>query len=710
MEHKLIKTIFFASFVWIAGVILMPDALGADTVVYAIQGGNDVLGTLDLNTGIFTQISTQAVNDYELGVYGGVLYGANTQFGGLFQLNTSTGAVTLAPTYFQQNASGFGVLNGFGSTTDGLFAMAGAIPGGVNYLWSVNPATGVPTQVGSTGVVAGGGSGFLSASNDSSKLYWEVQNGYTDTLYSINTSTGAATLMGVYTFNGYSTTGDAFSMVFTGGTLWANFYGGGFGTISTSTGVQTLVSTAPAGSSNAFFGIAPYPLGPANSGGSYYLSDLAFAGGFQTTLTLINYSPQAVTCTTNFYSDSGGPLLVPFAQGAISARTDVLPPGGSIHDQTIASLTAAVTEGWARSTCTGPVEASLLYRFFTNGVATSEAGVNAEAAPTTSFVTFAQTATGIAYANPSTTQSATVTFTVFNNAGANLGSKSITLGPLAHGASNLGPLLGLTSFTGMVEITSTIPINSLSLNAEAFPVISSLPPGDLPSGFGGGGGATTYYFSDLAFAGGFQTTLTLINYSPQAVTCTTKFYSDSGAPLSIAFSQGAISTRTDVLPPNGSIHDQTIASLTAAVTEGWAQSSCTGPVQASLLYRLYTNGVATSEAGVNAETAPTTEFATFAQTATGVAYANPSTTQSASIAFEVYSAAGTRLGSQTVTLGPLAHSAANLGPLLGLTSFTGFVKITSTIPIVSLSLNAEAFPVISSLPPGDLSGSTALVP
>jgi hypothetical protein len=30
------------------------------------------------------------------------------------------------------------------------------------------------------------------------------------------------------------------------------------------------------------------------------------------------------------------------------------------------------------------------------------------------------------------------------------------------------------------------------------------------------------------------------------------------------------------------------------------------------------------------------------------------------------------------------------------------VKITSTIPIVSLSLNDEAFPVFSSLPPGDL--------
>jgi hypothetical protein len=128
------------------------------------------------------------------------------------------------------------------------------------------------------------------------------------------------------------------------------------------------------------------------------------------------------------------------------------------------------------------------------------------------------------------------------------------------------------------------------------------------------------------------------------------------------------------------------------------------------LYRLYGNGVAISEAGVNAETAPTTEFATFAQTATGVAYANPSAAQSAAITFTVYGNTGAKLGSQIVTLSPLAHSSANLGPLLGLTNFTGFVKIASTLPIVSLSLNAEAFPVISSLPPGDLPVGTTLVP
>ena len=68
---------------------------------------------------------------------------------------------------------------------------------------------------------------------------------------------------------------------------------------------------------------------------------------------------------------------------------------------------------------------------------------------------------------------------------------------------------------------------------------------------------------------------------------------------------------------------------------------------------------------MNPETAPTTESATFAETNTGIVYANPS---------------------------------------------TGFVKITSTIPVLSLSLNAEVFPVFSALPPGDLPSTTVLVP
>jgi len=223
-----------------------------------------------------------------------------------------------------------------------------------------------------------------------------------------------------------------------------------------------------------------------NQGNTYYFSQLAFAGGYQTILTYVNYSLQTVTCVTNFYSDAGAPLSIPFSQGTISSRTDILPPGQSIHDISLGNAKAAIAQGWAQATCTGPVQASVLYRYYNTSVVPpvpiGEAGVNAETAPTTEFVTFAQTATGVAYANPSTTQSATITLTVLSSTGALLGSNIITLGPLQHGAANLGPLLGLSSFTGSVEITSTIPIISLSLNAEVFPVFSSLPPGDLPSG------------------------------------------------------------------------------------------------------------------------------------------------------------------------------------------------------------------------------------
>ena len=222
--------------------------------------------------------------------------------------------------------------------------------------------------------------------------------------------------------------------------------------------------------------------------------------------------------------------------------------------------------------------------------------------------------------------------------------------------------------------------------------------------------SASYSFAQLAFGGGFQTTLTYINYSPQAVTCTTTFYADSGASLQIPFSQTTATSRTDTLQPGQSIHDQTAANLNAAVSQGWGQATCTGPIQASLLYRLFQGGGAVGEAGVNAETVPATQFVTFAQTATGVAYANPSTSQSASVTIAVYNAAGAKLGSTLIGLAPLAHDAKNLGPLLGLQNFTGFVKITSTIPIFCLSLNFEAFPVFSSLPPGDLPSSVTLLP
>jgi len=96
----------------------------------------------------------------------------------------------------------------------------------------------------------------------------------------------------------------------------------------------------------------------------------------------------------------------------------------------------------------------------------------------------------------------------------------------------------------------------------------------------------------------------------------------SGAPLSVPFTEGTLSTRTDVLQPGQSLHDQSQANVSAPLVFGWAEASCTGEVEASMLYRLY-QGTPRSRkrGGSQCNDRRATQFVTFAQTATGVAYA-----------------------------------------------------------------------------------------
>ena len=439
----------------------------------------------------------------------------------------------------------------------------------------------------------------------------------------------------------------------------------------------------------------------------YYFPHLAAGAGWQTTITYINYSTQQVSCTTEFFSDQGTPLLISFAdRGTVVSRSDVLPPQGSVHQETNVGLTLA--PGWARASCTGPLKASLLFRQYNSaGAPVAEAAVNATRVAATRFVTFAEQGegkfgTGVAYANPSAT-AALVTFTAKGAAGQVLARVDRTLLPGGHEAQNMASLFGLPSFSGSLEMTSTEPIVSLSLNFEADPVFSSLPPGEVDAA---AQGATTYYFPHLAAGASWQTTITYINYSSQQVSCTTEFLSDHGSPLLVSFAdRGTVISRRDVLPAGGSVHQETNVGLTLA--PGWARASCTGPLKASLLFRQYNSaGETVAEAAVNATRVAATRFVTFAEQGegkfgTGVAYANPSAT-AALVTFTAKGAAGQVLARVDRTLLPGGHEAQNMASLFGLPSFSGSLEMTSTEPIVSLSLNFEEAPVFSSLPPGEV--------
>ena len=396
------------------------------------------------------------------------------------------------------------------------------------------------------------------------------------------------------------------------------------------------------------------------------------------------------------------------SQGAVVSRTDVLSPGGSVHEQNDVELSAPLVPGWALAACSGPVKASLLFRQYDSaGVPVAEAGVNATTVPASRFVTFAeqqegQAGTGVAYANPSST-AALVSFTAKGTAGQTLAHSEQILLPGEHGAQNMEGLFGLPSFSGSLKVTSTRPIVSLALNAEAAPVFSSLPPGEPDAA---AQGPTTYYFPHLAVGASWQTTVTYINDSSQEVTCETEFISDHGGPLLVSFpGRGTVMARTDVLQPGGSVHEETDVELGSMLVPGWAKATCTGPVKASLLFRQYdSEGEPVAEAGVNATAVTSTRFITFAEqaegkTGTGVAYANPSEA-AAHVTFTAKDTEGQTLARVVRTVLPDGHDAHVMSELFGFTSFTGSLEVASSEPIVSLSLNFEAAPVFSSLPPG----------
>ena len=258
--------------------------------------------------------------------------------------------------------------------------------------------------------------------------------------------------------------------------------------------------------------------------------------------------------------------MVSFAgRGTVVSRTDVLLPGGTVHEETNVELSAPLAPGWARANCSGPVKASLLFRRFEGGVPTGEAGVNAAAVPATRFVTFAEQGegrlgTGVAYANLSDT-AALLTFTARDAAGEVLASLDRNLLPNGHGAQNMGPLFGLASFAGSLEVTSTEPIVTLSLNFEADPVFSSLPPGEtvIPPDTHAGGNPDLTVYSITAFTnpsgtppgGSFSLSAGVRNAGDGASPATTlRYYRSTDATIT----SGDTPVGTDALsalPPSG---------------------------------------------------------------------------------------------------------------------------------------------------------------
>ena len=230
-------------------LVTLAASLQADDMAYALGtqslGVQNPLGIVDLKTGVFTLIGNMGNGGYNgLAALNGVLY--TEQNGLLYSVNTSNASLTL-----------IGGINGanlaaFGSTTTGLYGLAGTGSNVVATLFSINPQTGAMTTIGPLGAsaVPNGQFSYAALSVGSSTLYME----FNSNLYIINTTTGAVTQVGTTSSNAYLTT----VPLFENGTYYAG-YGNGIGTINVSTG-QITPGSPISGGPGSLVGLAPDPL------------------------------------------------------------------------------------------------------------------------------------------------------------------------------------------------------------------------------------------------------------------------------------------------------------------------------------------------------------------------------------------------------------------------------------------------------------------
>jgi hypothetical protein len=167
------------------------NVVKADEIAYMSANSGQfgaVFGTLDLNTGVFTSLGLTEIGGNPLlatplsGMEeaNGTLYGADEGInnnGGLYTINPTNGALTTV------GATGLSIGN-FGSTSTGLYVVDL-----FGTLYSIDAANGAATSIGATGTPSGG---FSALSTNANSLYFADGNG----LYILNTSTGAATLIG----------------------------------------------------------------------------------------------------------------------------------------------------------------------------------------------------------------------------------------------------------------------------------------------------------------------------------------------------------------------------------------------------------------------------------------------------------------------------------------------------------------------------------
>jgi hypothetical protein len=236
---------------------------------------------------------------------------------------------------------------------------------------------------------------------------------------------------------------------------------------------------------NAISSLPVIPLPVTSSGGASVLPDFAVGDGFVTDFYVVNTGSSAANFSITFYNGSGNQVALPFTDGLgnLSTLSGSIPAGGAAFYEA-GTPQGAPLSGSGVITAGPSITIQALFRREVNGIY-YEAAVPASSGSSQIEVPFDDTTfsgngdqiyTGLAIANLDTSNSATVSCTALDSAGAVIQNSGITvptLNPLGQwSAYTFSALVGLR---GTIDCTSNTQIGAIGIRALGVNAISSLP-------------------------------------------------------------------------------------------------------------------------------------------------------------------------------------------------------------------------------------------
>jgi len=222
---------------WALAVALsgVASAVSAAPTLYSVQSnGDDHLYSINAATGVATDLGSLSFGDAEgLAFIGNTLYAIGGTTGELWNITTPPGVLVGATGARNGTDAGFD----YDNVTGKLYNLNGS--GGGSSLYTVNPATGAVTLMGSNNIF---GDGLAIASSGNA---YSIDGVFSDSLYSINLATGAANLIGNLGLGDISV---QFGLTFgDDGALYGLDSGGHLYTFNTGTGAASLIANTTCG-------------------------------------------------------------------------------------------------------------------------------------------------------------------------------------------------------------------------------------------------------------------------------------------------------------------------------------------------------------------------------------------------------------------------------------------------------------------------------